>query len=272
MRRSEQIIFQNTYNRAQSILPPDLLPVFVCSTEVRDRHFINSPLTFGNFRCNFRLETKSIFLNFNGICDLTTKRLVTDFHIRQVDVGHHVAEQGQEVVPDLMPEIQHAMGPRTRESTAIHNICYILLNQRDQRWNISWIVLEIRILNNDDISCRDLDRSPNGCAFTLIFFVFRYGYIRMYGADFTSDIETRIRRAIINNDKLDFVNSVLDIEDSIDNGLEGVFLVEDGDENRELHDVLLVGRLTQLRSGVLMSPRRALVGPASRRPSPDHLE
>src|SRR6266542_47587 len=93
----------------QAIPPADLLPLGVGSPVVGNGHLINPASQLRHLHRNLRLEAKAARLDRDPFQHLGPKHLITDFHVREIQIGHHITEGGQYMVTDSMPEIEHAV-------------------------------------------------------------------------------------------------------------------------------------------------------------------
>lgn len=62
-----------------------------------------------DFDCEFRFKTKAVAFKGNRIEDASFKNLIAGFHVRQVQIGEHIGQGGQEHIAQVMPEKKYAM-------------------------------------------------------------------------------------------------------------------------------------------------------------------
>src|ERR1044071_3680102 len=118
-------------NRLHPILPGDLLPLLIRPPVIRHAHLKdpNPRPKLGDLRRNLRLKTKSITLECDSIQYRLAEHLVTNFHVRQVQIGEHVAERRQHLVPQCVPVIKHTMRLAPHKARSKYHIC-LVINQR----------------------------------------------------------------------------------------------------------------------------------------------
>src|SRR6266496_2295430 len=109
-------VLQQAPQSPHAIFPADLFALFIGAAGVADAHFINPQLALGDFYRDFRLESKAVFLDGDGLNDLPPKNFIAGFHVGQVDIGQAIGNQSQHPIGHRMPEIQYAMRPTTQET------------------------------------------------------------------------------------------------------------------------------------------------------------
>jgi len=57
-----------------------------------------------------------------GLNHLAFEELIAGFHVRQVQVGEHVGEEGEEFVAQGMPEKQDAVRVAAHEARSVHDV------------------------------------------------------------------------------------------------------------------------------------------------------
>ena len=89
----EQIISQDAPECGDAVFPGNLLTLRVGPARIRNRHFVNTPISFRDLRGYFRLKAEPIGSQTDAVQHLATKNLVTGLHIAQVQVGKNIREQ-----------------------------------------------------------------------------------------------------------------------------------------------------------------------------------
>ena len=101
---TEDVVFNNTPQCPQPVFPGYFFSFLLGAAIIRNAHFINAyAFDTGKFGSDLGLKTETVFRQRNRLDELPTHHLVTGFHIRQVEVGKHVGEFGQEFIADTMP-------------------------------------------------------------------------------------------------------------------------------------------------------------------------
>jgi hypothetical protein len=73
--------------RLHAVFPSDFHSLFERPPGIADRHFINSPVALGDFRCDLRLELESVRFQLNVFQHFAPENLVAGFHVRKLLVG-----------------------------------------------------------------------------------------------------------------------------------------------------------------------------------------
>jgi hypothetical protein len=81
---------QNTPNGLYPVLPIDIFPLGIGASMLGDGDFVNSDSFSGQLGGDLRLEPKAVFLDRNGLKDLSFDRFVAGLHVGKVEIGKHV--------------------------------------------------------------------------------------------------------------------------------------------------------------------------------------
>ena len=103
--------------------------------------------------------------------EVRPEEFVAGFHIREVQVGEHVGEEGQEFVSDGMPEEENPVGLTALEATAVDNVGKAGDNRLEEVIEFLRIILQIGILNNQVFAGGAGDAGVKGSAFALVDFM-----------------------------------------------------------------------------------------------------
>jgi len=147
-----KIILDDAINSSHAVLPANFLPLVIGSAVVGNTNLIDAAVKFSNFSGYFRLKSKPIFLDSDLLNDLAAECLVAGFHVREIEVGKHVAQQCKKSVAHAVPKIYNPMGSATLESAAKHHIGLVLQDWCDHDRIFLWIVFQVGILHNGDIT------------------------------------------------------------------------------------------------------------------------
>ena len=73
-----------------TIAPADLLTLLIGSSGVRNTNLIDSTTLFGDLGGDLRFKAEAVFLDRNALDHLAPEDLVTNLHIRQIEVGEYI--------------------------------------------------------------------------------------------------------------------------------------------------------------------------------------
>ncbi|NQW39030.1 MAG: hypothetical protein HQ469_07540 [Cyanobacteria bacterium] len=69
----------------------------------------------------------------------------------EVEIGGHVAQQGEQAIAQAVPEIHHPVGGGALEAAAEDHIGAALHNRADHQGVFGWVDFEICILHDADL-------------------------------------------------------------------------------------------------------------------------
>jgi hypothetical protein len=121
--RLKRSVFQNAVDGAETVLPANFLALFKGSAVVGDAYFVDAD--FGdarNFGRHLGFKAKALFGQMQRLHHFALEELVAGFHIRQVQVGEHVGEEGEEFVAQGMPEKQDAVRVAAHEARSVNDV------------------------------------------------------------------------------------------------------------------------------------------------------
>src|SRR5436189_227337 len=127
----EQVIAKNVEHRRHPVAPGDLLPLGVGAAAVRDGQLPDARARLRQPRCQFDLDPEPRRRERQPLQQVRTNHLVARLHVREVQIGEHVGDEREEVVPDGVPEEQDAMRAAL-ETGAVHGVSPPLLDGREQ--------------------------------------------------------------------------------------------------------------------------------------------
>jgi hypothetical protein len=157
-------------------------------------------------------------------------------HVRQIEVGQHVGEQGQESVAHVVPEEQNPL--RTAlEPGAVDHVRFTLQNRPYQVWILPRVVLEIGILDEHDVTAGGLESRPHRRSLAPVLRMLDIGEIDLATlAKLLEELTGTICRTVIDDDDLDF-HALLHRGrgDPLEDLLDSLLLVVHRDQNGELH-------------------------------------
>ncbi len=92
------VVMANAIEGPNAIPESYFFPFGIGAAIVRNAHLENAQAHLGYFGHNLRLKSEAILLDIDALNDVAAKYFVAAFHIRQIEVGEHVREDGKEVV------------------------------------------------------------------------------------------------------------------------------------------------------------------------------
>ena len=111
----------NTEECKHPVFPGDFFPFFIGPAAVGNGHFIDPGSQFGDFGRELGFKAEAVRFQLNLIEKLTSEHLVTDFHVRQIQIVQHIGKQRQKFVAQIVPEKEHPVGT-AEKAGAIHDI------------------------------------------------------------------------------------------------------------------------------------------------------
>src|SRR6266566_875090 len=113
---AEQADAQEDADRLEAVPPCDLLPLCVGAAVVGNRKLVNAQLPLADLRRDLRFDAEVVLAEVERAQDLRAESLIAGLHIRERGVVEDVRQQGQEAVPDEMPEQVHALRLAARQA------------------------------------------------------------------------------------------------------------------------------------------------------------
>ena len=224
-----------------AVRPADLLAFPVRPAGVGDRHLVDARVHLRQLRGELRLHAESARPDRDALDDVRAEDLVAGLHVGEVQVRDHVREEGQELVRDVMPEIEDA-ARRAGEAGAVHDVGLALEDRGQELRVVARVVLEVRVLDQHDVSGRLGEAAPERGALALVGLLVedpdlvllvrrpespRLGELGLEPAEVVS---SAVLGAIVDDDDLLRNRGRLD---ALENLGEREPLVVDGDDDRE---------------------------------------
>ncbi len=135
---------------------------------VGDGDFIDADTATGDLGGNLGFEAEAVFLDGDALDDLASKSFVAGLHVREVEVGEHVGEKGEEAVADRVPEIEDAMCLGSDETGAENDIGTVFENGPEHNGIFLGVVFEVGVLDNDDRRGGVADAGAESSALALV--------------------------------------------------------------------------------------------------------
>ena len=157
-------MLNNHINSSHAVTPSYLFSLFVRSAIIGNADLENSGAGFCYLRGNLGFKPKPVLLNGNAVQEFAAKHFVTCFHVSEIQVCKHVGQQREKPVSHHMPEVNHPMRPAAQEPGTEHNIGMILENRCKKYGVLTRVILQVRILNDDQVAGRCLETRTQSCS------------------------------------------------------------------------------------------------------------
>jgi len=201
-KKSKKAILHNAPNSADAVFPIDLFAFGVGAAVVGDGDFVNADAFFGELGCDLGLEAEAVFLDGDGLQNFPAHGFVAGLHIREVQVGEHVGHEREELVPQGVPKIQHAVLLRPNKARSKNRIGLAAQNGMQQDRILCGIIFQVGILDNNHIRCRLRDSRSQRRALALVFLVMKDTQPGIRIFDTLQFLPSAIRRRIVHHNQL----------------------------------------------------------------------
>src|SRR5262249_7058918 len=142
-------------------------------------------------------------LDYQSLSNLGPHRLVAGLHIRAIEIRENIIQEGEELVREIVPIIQHASGALYHESRTKANIAAILQDGSDQIRNIRRVIFQIGILYHHDITGDSSESCAEGGCLAGVALMLQQTDARITGTMLSDQVRGFIARRIV--DYHDFV-------------------------------------------------------------------
>ncbi len=163
-----QPVLQNDPQGLEGVPPADLLPLFVRAAVVGDGHLVDPESTLGGLGRDLRFKPEPLASQGKGLDDSGAEDLVARLHVSNVQVGAEVGHKRQEAVGQRMAEVQNAPGPAGKESRSVHHVRPALQDGGQEARIVARVILQVRVLDENDVTAGLLDATLNRRAFALV--------------------------------------------------------------------------------------------------------
>src|SRR5690349_16801205 len=102
--RRKQIVSKNVKERRQSVAPRDLLSFRVGAAAVRNWKLPDARARLRQPGRQLDFDTEALRPERQPLHEVGPDQLVARLHVREVQVGEHVGDEGEQVVADRVPE------------------------------------------------------------------------------------------------------------------------------------------------------------------------
>ncbi len=202
---AEEVVLQDAVDGPHAIAPAYLLAILVGTAVVGDAHLIDAHLGDARYLGrHFGLEPETVLLQLERLHHAGIEELVAGLHVGEVEVGEHVAQEGEELVAYRVPEEENTVRIAPHEPRTEHHIGIALDDGFQQVVVFPWVVFEVGILNDDVVACGQFNA-----------FVQRGPFAHVHRLREETDVQLRVLRhvafhrlngivlrAIIHNDEL----------------------------------------------------------------------
>ena len=147
----QEPVLQGRPQGGDAVGPPDLLAFPVAASRVGDRHLVDARAHPGQLGGQLGLDAEAVRPDHDAPGEVGPHRLVARLHVRQVQVGDGVGDQGQELVRDVVPEEEHP-ARRAGEPGAEDRVGPPVHDRPDQPRVLLGVVLEVRVLDEQDVA------------------------------------------------------------------------------------------------------------------------
>ena len=229
--RLAHAVLDDRPERGEGVLQADLLPFLVGPAVVRDRHLVDAVAAPRDLRGDLRLDPEPARFDRDRLDDLAAEHLVAGLHVGQVQVGEHVRRERQHPVPDRVPEVEDAALAASEEPRAVHDVGVSLLDRPEQLRVLARVVLEVRVLDDDDVAGRLLKTRRDRGALSHVLRL-QEDPDAVLAVHLAQDVARAVLRAVVDDDDLLLDRHRLHLADELADRLR---LVVDGDDDGELH-------------------------------------
>ena len=148
---AQEAVFEDAADGAYAVFPADFFAFGVGAAVVGDGDFVDAGAGAGDLGDDLGFDAEAVLLEGDGLDQLAFKNFVAGFHVGEVEIGRHVRQEGEELVAEGVPEIQHAVLVRADEARAQDGIRLAAENgleqcQRFYRFRISQLTALLRVL------------------------------------------------------------------------------------------------------------------------------
>jgi len=226
-------VFKDAPNRAKAIFPADFLAFATRASVIRYRYFADSH-TFaieakcGNLRRDFRLETKSVFFDFDRLNDFAPEHFVARFHISQVQVRAFVREPRQHLITECVE--REGLAAHVAKAGAVDDVGHVIDERLQELVKIIRVVFEICVLDDYKPAPSSGEPCPQCSAFALVVIVEQDTQPIMRLSELIEAIARAIGREVIDNNDFEIEFSSPHCRQNAANGLD---FVEYRDHDRQ---------------------------------------
>src|SRR5579864_1973714 len=228
--------------RAEPVLPGDLLAFVELAAVVGDRHLVDAIAATKDLGRDLRLEVKAVGDDRDAVEDLAVEELVAGLHVRDRRVVENVGDQRQHPVTDPVPE-QHVLS-LAGEAASVDNLGLATEHRVQELRPILRVIFEVCVLDEDQVTPRHRQPGPDPCTLALVDVVAEDAHGRVLERG--QDLVGAVGRAVVDDNDLEFHRET-DLTHTPNDLGDGRALVEDGHDHRE--EAVLGARVGPVRGG-----------------------
>ena len=105
----------------------------------------------------------------NTFQQIRADHFVAGFHVREVEVTDDVAQEGEELIAELVTEEESALVTAGHEARAEDGIGVFEKEEVHHLQQVTRVVFQVGIVNDDEMRIHMLERGANGRAFAHVF-------------------------------------------------------------------------------------------------------
>ena len=228
-RSGREAISQDGSQRRESIMPADLLAGGFRAGVDLHRQFDNPMASQQELGRNLRFDIEPVRFEVERARHLQRHHLVAGLHVGNPAAAHDIGERCQRAVRDACHQRHLRTAPE--EAGPVDDLGFAPDDRFDERGQLQWIELEVRILDGEDGAARSLDARPDRGALAPIALACDH---RHPGTAFERAQHLRgpVGGAVVHHD--DFMdNTEIDRQEPLDDREDRRGFVEDGHDDRE---------------------------------------
>ena len=164
----QEAVFEDAADGADAVFPADFFAFGVGAAVVGNGDFVDAGAGAGDLGDDLGFEAEALFRDGDGLDQLAFENFVAGLHVREVEIRCHVRQEGEELVAEGVPEIQHAVLVRADEAGAEDGVRLAAENGLEQRGVVCGIVFEVGVLDEHDVRRGFADAGSQGSALAMV--------------------------------------------------------------------------------------------------------
>ena len=237
----EPIPEQGPQGREQ-VLQAYLLALGIGPPLVGDRDLVQPRSPLDQLRGQLRLQGEPVRRQRHRPEDVGPDQLGAGLHVGQVDVVQDVAQPGQKLVAQCVPEVQDAPVTARQEPGAEDRIGYALEHRTQQRGVVGRVVLQVGVLDEGQIARHRLDGRSDRARLALVLLVEDVLDAGLVVGQLGDELPAAVGRAVVHDHQLDG-DFHWGVEDPVDDGAQGAHLVVDRHQHAQFVESGAVSRV-----------------------------
>ena len=164
-------ITQDGPEGANAVLPTDFLSFAIRAARIADRHFEDPGAALGELDRKLGFHVESGTFERNALQQVGASHFVAGFHIREIEVGNHVAQECEELVAESVTEEKGALVAARHEARTEHRVRVLVKKQLDHLQEIPGMIFEVRVMDDDELGIHVREPGADRRALSLVLFV-----------------------------------------------------------------------------------------------------